>query len=77
MLRKKSEPLSYLISAALSHLAFKYTYQRGDFYAFDDNFTSYNDSFIAENPTLANQQLKPTKLNLDRYNVAVTLGYKF
>lgn len=69
--------LGYQGKHFFADLAFKYTYQRGEFYAFDDNFTSYNTNFIADNPTLANKQLKPTNLNLDRYNVAVTLGCKF
>ena len=58
-------------------LAYKYRYQRGDFFAFDDNFTSYNESFINENPALRDVQLRATEVNLDRHNIAVTLGYKF
>ena len=58
-------------------LAYKYRHQRGDFYAFDDNFTSYNESFISEYPTLRDVQLAATEVNLDRHNVAVTLGYRF
>lgn len=58
-------------------LAYKYRYQRGDLFSFDDNFTSYNDSFIGEYPTLRDVQLVATEVNLDRHNVAVTLGYRF
>jgi len=58
-------------------LAYKYRVQRGDFYAFDDQFTSLNESFIFENPNLAGVTLQPTEVNLDRHNIAVTLGYRF
>ena len=58
-------------------MAYKYRYQRGDLFSFDDNFTSYNDSFIGEYPTLRDVQLVATEVNLDRHNVAVTLGYRF
>ncbi|MCR4995189.1 MAG: hypothetical protein K6A32_07465 [Bacteroidales bacterium] len=58
-------------------LAYKYRVQRGDYYSFDDQFTSLNESFIDENPQLAGKTLSPTEVNLDRHNIAVTLGYRF
>ena len=58
-------------------LAYKYRAQRGQFYAFDDNFTSYNESFYTENPTLKDAQLSPTNVNLDRHHISLTLGYRF
>ena len=58
-------------------LAYKYRVQRGDFYAFDDQFTTLNESFCFENPDLAGKTLTPTEVNLDRHNIAVTLGYRF
>ncbi len=69
--------LGYQGKAFYADIAYKYTSQSGQFYAFDDNFTSYNSSFIAENPTLQNVQLKPTELNYNHHNVAVTLGFRF
>ena len=58
-------------------IAYKYRYQRGDFYAFDDHFTSQDGNFISNNPTLSGASLTPVEVNLDRHNIAVTLGYKF
>lgn len=69
--------LGYQGKAFFADIAYKYTGQNGEFYAFDDNFTSYNTNFIAENPTLKNVQLKPTKLNYNHHNVALTLGFRF
>ena len=58
-------------------VSYKYRIQSGDFYAFDDHFTELNQSFIAENPRLAGATLTPTEVNLNRHNIAVTLGYRF
>jgi len=58
-------------------LAYKYRAQRGQFYAFDDNFTSYNESFYTENSGLKDVQLSPTNVNLDRHHISLTLGYRF
>lgn len=58
-------------------VAYKYRMQRGQFYAFDDNFTSYNESFYTENPGLRDAQLSPTNVNLDRHHISLTLGYRF
>ena len=58
-------------------VAYKYRVQRGDYYSFDDHFTKLNESFCAENPYLAGKTLDPTVVNLDRHNIAVTLGYRF
>lgn len=58
-------------------LAYKYRAQRGYFYSFDDNFSSYNESFINDNPALKDVQLSATTLNLDRHSVSFTLGYRF
>ena len=69
--------LGYQGKVFYADIAYKYGHQRGDFYSFDDYFTSDNKSFATENPTLKDVQLKPTKLNLDRHNVAVTLGCRF
>ncbi len=69
--------LGYQGKHLYADIAYKYRMQRGDYYSFDDNFSSYNESFIKDNPLLANQQLRATKLNLDRHNIAVTIGCKF
>ena len=58
-------------------LAYKYRVQRGDFYAFDDHFTTLNESFVNENPNLAGKTLQPTEVNLDRHNIAATVGFRF
>ncbi|MBP5769940.1 MAG: hypothetical protein J6W75_01065 [Bacteroidaceae bacterium] len=69
--------LGYQGKHFFADVAYKYRYQRGDYYSFDDNFTSYNSYFIAENPNLKDVQLSPTEVNFDRHNIAVTLGCKF
>ena len=58
-------------------LAYKYRMQHGDFYSFDDNFSSYCQPFIDENPALKDAQLTATDVNLNRHNFAITLGYRF
>ncbi len=58
-------------------VAYKYRVQRGDYYSFDDHFTTLNESFIDENPQLAGQMLTPTEVNLDRHNIAATVGFRF
>lgn len=69
--------LGYQGKHFFADLAYKYRMQKGDFYAFDDNFTSYNASFMADHPALTHMQLQPSEVNLDRHSFAITLGCKF
>lgn len=57
-------------------LAYKYRTQHADFYAFDDSFMGElaHDPLYAGDP---NARLSPVGVNLDRHQVALTIGYKF
>lgn len=69
--------LGYQGKHFFADIAYKYRVQRGDYYSFDDQFTRLNESFIGENPQLSGKTLQPSEVNLDRHNIAVTLGYRF
>lgn len=58
-------------------VAYKYRHQNADFFAFDDTFASADADFVQDNPKVAGLTLEPTGVNLERHNIAVTLGLKF
>lgn len=58
-------------------LAYKYRRQSGDFYAFDDSYTTADADFVEDNSTLAGATLGHSGVILDHHNIAVTLGLKF
>lgn len=58
-------------------LAYKFRAQHGDFYPFDCSFTSSGSDFAIDNPGLADTWISPTKVNLNRHQVAMTVGFKF
>lgn len=53
-------------------LVYKMRSQSADFYAFDDSYVYYQD-----NAGAPNAQLDPVHVNLNRHQVAMTLGFKF
>lgn len=57
-------------------LTYKVRNQKGDFYAFDDSFSS-EPTFVYDNPGVAYQKLDPTEVNLTRHQVSLTLGVRF
>lgn len=57
-------------------MTYKFRQQNGEFYAFDDSFSS-EAQFCIDNPTLANIKLDPVDVNLNRHTITWTLGFKF
>lgn len=55
--------------------AFLYTNQKSEFYPFDSQF-SYNDALV-DYPTTADGLLPPTKMNTERTQLLLTVGYRF
>lgn len=57
-------------------LAYKYRIQNADFYAFDDSFMVdlVNDPLYTGDP---NARLTPVGVNLNRHQIALSIGYKF
>ena len=57
-------------------MTYKFRQQNGEFYAFDDSFSS-EGQFVADNPGLANIKLQPVDVNLNRHTITWTMGFKF
>ena len=57
-------------------LVYKIRNQSGDFYAFDDSFSS-EAQFVSDNPGVAYQKLDPVDVNLTRHTITATIGVKF
>ncbi len=67
--------MGYRHNGFYADVAYKYRAQHADFYPFDDQFQAYGVSEAQFGVTA--DALEPQRLNLDRHNVVLTLGYKF
>ena len=68
--------LGYRYKKFYIDMTYKFRQQNGEFYAFDDSFSS-QPQFIKDNPDLANLRLEPVDVNLNRHTITWTLGFKF
>ena len=68
--------LGYKYKHFYCDLTYKFRQQNGEFYAFDDSFTS-DAQFATDYPALAGRKLSPVDLNLNRHTITCTLGFKF
>lgn len=66
--------LGYRGKRFFADMAYKYRRQQGEFYAFDDAFSSKPDF---AGTSVAGVKLDPVDVNLDRHQVCFTVGYKF
>ena len=55
--------------------AFQYTHQKSEFYPFDSQF-SYDDALV-EYPTSADGLLPATRMDNERSQLLLTVGYRF
>lgn len=58
-------------------IAYKYRHQKGEFFAFDSNFTAEGGDFATDFPAMAGVKLDPVDVNLSRGSISCTLGVKF
>lgn len=69
--------VGYRYKAFYIDMAYKVRNQKGDFYAFDTNFTNEGTDFSADNPSLKGKKLDPVEVDLTRQQISCTLGFKF
>lgn len=69
--------MGYRTKSFYVDLAYKIRNQKGDFYAFDTNFTNSNTQFAADNTNLVGATIKPVGVDLTRHAITCTLGFKF
>lgn len=72
--------LGYKYKAFYADLAYKYRYQKADFYAFDTSYTT-GDQWKADmgdaHPELIGASIDPVEVDLSRHTLTATIGFKF
>lgn len=72
--------LGYKYKAFYADLAYKYRYQKGDFYAFDTSYTTadqWKADMGTDHPELVNAAIDPVEVDLSRHTLTATVGFKF